>query len=479
MKKICITTLASVVLFSFSAYSEPSADYKALLKRMEQLEAQVQEMRAETAKYKKQAEEAQATTNRLVANAPANTKVKSGTYEVAEPAGGPKISLDKKGLSVTSPDGEYALRMKGYAHLDSRFFLNDDNGTDAFIARRLRPVIEAQMGKYFSFKLMPDFGSNTVTVQDAYAEFTPSSAFKLRFGKFKTPLGLERLQSSTDLTFIERGMPNNLVANRDFGLMAYGDLADDSILYQFGVFNGNPDLSSNNGDEDDAKDIAGRIFVHPFKLADIQALKGFGVGLAGSIGDRQGSTSAPNLADFRSPGQERMFRYRLGGAAATTTIADGTHWRLVPQGYFYYDSFGLMAEYVASSQEVRIGAVNDTLDHDAWQVSASYVLTGEKASYKGVNPANPFDLESDGWGAWEIAARYGVLDIDDDAFPLFADAASSITSAREWAAALNWYMTDNFKLNVDFAHTVFDGGAATGGDRESENVIMTRVAVEY
>ena len=50
------------------------------------------------------------------------------------------------------------------------------------------------------------------------------------------------------------------------------------------------------------------------------------------------------------------------------------------------------------------------------------MLTGEDASYRGVvKPSEPFSPGKGGWGAWELVGRYGELEIDDDAFPLFAD----------------------------------------------------------
>ena len=40
----------------------------------------------------------------------------------------------------------------------------------------------------------------------------------LTAGKFKVPVGLERLESATDIRFIERGFPTSLVPNRDLGV---------------------------------------------------------------------------------------------------------------------------------------------------------------------------------------------------------------------------------------------------------------------
>jgi phosphate-selective porin OprO/OprP len=108
------------------------------------------------------------------------------------------------------------------------------------------------------------------------------------------------------------------------------------------------------------------------------------------------------------------------------------------------------------------------------------VLTGEDASYRGVlKPAHPFALDGEGWGAFELVARYGELDIDEDAFPLYADAALSARRARAWGLGLNWYLNANLKLVFNHTHASFDGGAPLGADREDEQVTSTRVQVAF
>ena len=72
---------------------------------------------------------------------------------------------------------------------------------------------------------MPDFGGGTTVLQDAYLDLKFSPAFKLRTGKFKSPLGLERLASALDIPFVERAYPTSIVANRDIGVLLFGDVA--------------------------------------------------------------------------------------------------------------------------------------------------------------------------------------------------------------------------------------------------------------
>ena len=51
---------------------------------------------------------------------------------------------------------------------------------------------------------MPDFGNNTVALLDAYADLHPRPWLRLRVGKFKPPIGLERLQTDAYVPLPER-----------------------------------------------------------------------------------------------------------------------------------------------------------------------------------------------------------------------------------------------------------------------------------
>jgi phosphate-selective porin OprO and OprP len=388
--------------------------------------------------------------------------------------GRPTVTADgKDGFGVKSADGKYSMRFRGYLHSDGRLFLRNDAAplSDNFLIRRARPVIEVAVGQYFGFRLMPDFGGSSPTVFDAYWEgkFTP--AFTVRAGKFKPPIGLERLQSATDITFAERGLPSNLVPSRDIGLQIAGDLSRGAIAYQVGVFSGVPDLANGGDDLSDAKDFVARIFLQPFSRGRLQ---GLGVGVAGSTGIERGSPAVAGLAAYRTPGQQTFFRYRGDPAnSANTVFADGTRVRLSPQGHFYIGPLGLLGELILSRQEIGRGAIKATLDHTAWQASGSLFLTGERAGFRSPAPDRPFDLSARGLGAVELVARYGRLNVDDAAFPVFADHANSAQKVEAWGIGLNWHLVRAVKLAVNYEHATFTGGAAAG-DRESENVVITR-----
>jgi phosphate-selective porin OprO and OprP len=384
----------------------------------------------------------------------------------------PLVKLDGSGFTFSSADQNFSIGLHGLLQLDSRtFFQNAAPGVDGFVLRRARPIISGTVFHDFDYKFMPDFGGSSTVIQDAYVNYHFRPELQLEAGKFKTPVGLEYLQSAQNWSFNELSLASDLVPDRDLGVELHGDLFGGVVSYAAGIFNGVADSANTaNGDFDNDKDFAGRLFFEPLKSTRIAALQGLGFGVGGSYGDQSG-TSAVNK--YKTDGQQTLFSYR------STVSGDGEHWRISPQGYWYYGPFGVLTEYVQSSEKVVAGANSATLNDHAWEVTASWILTGEKNSYQGVTPDEAFDPFKGHWGAVGLFARYAQLDIDSDAFPIFADPTTSAKSADAWSVGLSWWLNKNVRVNADFSRTTFSGGANGAVTREPEEVFFTRIQLAF
>jgi phosphate-selective porin OprO/OprP len=326
------------------------------------------------------------------------------------------------------------------------------------------------VGRHFEFQIMPDFGMGTTVLQDAWLDVNYSPKLRVRVGKLKSPVGLERLQSATAITFVERAYPTALVPNRDVGVMLHGELAGGVLAYAAGLFDGAPDGGSVDLDLADGKDLAGRVFLSPWKRSD-SALKGLGFGIGGTTGRQTGALPA----------------YRTGGQVSLLTIApgvtyDGTRNRLSPQLSFYTGRFGLMAEYAWSESWVQKAATETRTQFigEAWQATATLTLTGEPASYAGVRPREAFEPGTGKWGALELAARANGIEVGTEALrDGILEQARSARRAFAWAVGLNWTLSRNLKQTVDFERTTFTGGAEGGADRPAENALFVRSQISF
>jgi len=397
----------------------------------------------------------------------------------AAQAGRASVSIGADGFQFKSADGAFRLKITGDVQTDGRFYLHDAAGvaTDAFLIRRARPMIEGTIFKYFDFRLMPDFGQGSALIYEAYFDTRISRAFVIRAGKVKPPIGLERLQADVDVRFAERGYPTNLVPNRDIGFQIWVEGARGTLQYAVGVFDGLPDLGFADGDVSDSKDFAGRLFLVPFASREGRPVD-LGIGVGVSAGDEHGNLTTPATSNLRSAGQLVVFKYRSNGQASGTVIEDGRRTRIAPQAYLYHGAFGALAEYTESKHTIRLDQASMVAPHTGWQVAASVVAGGSQSFTGGVKPRHPFDPSKNAWGALEFAARYEETQVTDDVFPVFADPASSVRSARTWSIGLTWHLLRRTKIVLDYEHTTFAGGAPNG-DRTPENFLVTRFQLAY
>jgi phosphate-selective porin OprO and OprP len=456
MTRFSLLAFTALSLSAWPLAAQADAETEALRAHIKKLEARLDELERRE----------QARTNQLGTLAPAAGPAKSSSLEnrlaiverkqelaeddaKAKAEKNPTVEVGKKGLAITSADKQYSIKLTGYAQVDNRTFIDGGTkGDDELLGRRLRPILTVQASKDFSFRLMPDFAGSSTRVFDAHFDYRYSDPLQFRIGKFKPPVGLERLQSAADTFFAERGHPNNLAPSRDYGVMVYGELIPE-IEYQVGVFNGNADLANSDGDDDNHK-------------------------VGGSFGKRGGTTSATLLPEYRTPGQAVFFRY------TTNTFATGDLTRIYPQAYYYYNNWGVLAEYAITAQDVQLTTNRASLRHQAWQVVGSYVLTGEDVDFKGsVKPARNFEPAKGGWGAFELVARVGETDIDNDTFPTFSSLTTSASRARSYGTGINWYLNENVKLVSNFELTTFDGGAAGSADRADEKVVISRAQFRF
>jgi len=525
------------LLLGAGIVSSPILSFAADSKELEDLRAQIEEL--------KQAVKVLDRKGEIAVEDAAAAKKKDAVVKASE-----------KGFAIESADGKNTVKFNGIIQADYRYYdegANDVRGRsagragpldadgfrdaqDTGLLRRVRPTIQGTLGGKYDYRFTPDFGGGSAGVVDAYIDARFSPFFKLRAGKFKSFVGLERLQSGSDIRFVERAYTTNaILPNRDLGFAVHGDLFGDKLNYALGVVNGVADGGNiaTGPEYNKEKEFTWRLFTTPFK-DNVNAFSGLGFGVAGTYtdfrGDRNldfgsltssgeggttytlnngGSVDATRngLPAYVTEGQNVFFRY------GSNVLADGQRTRVSPQAYFYNGPWGVIGEYAWLKQEVGITAVganattattivdgtNKELNHHTWNIGATYVLTGEDNSFKGIKPKNNFDLDKGTWGAWEAGLRYSALNLDDDTFKApngsgyqgegataakaYADRSISAKAAKTWTGGINWYLDQNTKVQLNYLHTSFDGGAGSSAsahqDRKNENAIFGRLQISY
>jgi phosphate-selective porin OprO and OprP len=386
----------------------------------------------------------------------------------------PEVSALKTETTKPEPK-QLEIKPGGYLQADTRAFATD-TGTHEQTLRRLRFKVDGKAFRYFKFNTLIETAQSRLQVLNAWIELAPRPEIGLRFGKDKAQFGIERLQSATELTFIERAYPTQLAPNRDIGLALRGDLRGGLVHYSAAIVNGVADNAVLEGETDDEYEYNVHLLVSPLK--GNASYGDLGIGAAATLGRTHGTLANPGITAIKSAGQATIFKYAGGGAMDTldtTAVTDGYRHRYAAHAYYYAGPIGALAEYVIDYEPVVLRGSHTLLANRAWQLAASAALTpGDRPTYKSIAPARPFDLDAGTWGAVELAARYSELRLDEDAFMAgIANETSSVRRARAGTLGVNWYFNKYIKLQLDYEATLFEGGAPTG-DRPTEHLISTR-----
>lgn len=419
----------------------------------------------------------------------------------------PVFDVGENGFRITSSDKKHQVRIRGAVQADGHYFVEDDYNlsTTSFDLKQARVWLEGYVFKDIYYKIMPDFAASGNILPDAYIDYAYDPAVSLLVGKFKPSISLERLQGDSDGTFLERAFPTYLASNRDVGIQVHGAFAKPGysaekipgpidaknfLTYQLAIDNGSGDDGSPNNSGSatyDSKEFVGRVFAHPFQHTT-PWLEGLGIGLAGSVGD----PSKQALKNQATPiGRTTYLNYAntyktAAGVAQAAPTADGDRHRIYPQTYWYSGPFGVMGEYAISTQQLsgrnQTGkAINIQQENKAWQVFASYVLTGEDNTFGSVKPIQNFSPLDGKWGAWQIAARWSEMSIDKSTFQII-DPSQAANHATAWALGVNWYLNAYALIRADYEQVSFNGGAGTiknVADRPTEQVFATRFQLSF
>jgi phosphate-selective porin OprO/OprP len=282
----------------------------------------------------------------------------------------------------------------------------------------------------------------------------------------------------TDFSKLER----NQTKQGNFPLYMYPEF----FSYQAGIFDGSRNNGNIDSDQNDSKEFQARVFSHPFIHSGLAPLEGLGLGIAGTWGQ-------PNddlLSTYQSPGLNTIFRYN------SAARADGTQYRVYPQMYWIWGPFQFVGEYALSDMDLENQTIVNQASNataktnetsQAWNATVSYMLTGEDNVFLrqgikprhefdpmyGIRPNQPFNPMEGHWGAWQVAARWSMINFDDDVFrntgtagaPIypFADPRTAVSAANTWALGINWWLNPNVKIMANYSQTSFNDGAGTFG----------------
>jgi len=428
------------------------------------------------------------------------TETASTKLQTGEGAKFKTVDVSDKGCVLRSEDGHHSIRFGGLLQVDDREFV-DEGSTQAskLLLRRARPYASGYFYDDWNYRFAEEFALSApnattyqATIAEALINYKPIEDIQLEWGKYKPPVALEQLAGDQFIPFNERALTSNLSPQRDVGIMTHGLTADGKLSWGAMVGTGARNNSLSTGlDYDTGYTGYFRLFAQPFKNEeDWEYLSGLRLGLGGSIQWQDqalnGSQSTSNLfQNYSTDGGNTFFTYPNGLDTA------GEHWRISPQIYYTYKSFGFLGEYICEKQGVDTtdlgpGGGFTSYQTDAWNATFNYIITGEDATLDGIVPNSPFDFKSGGWGAWEVAIRYDGIALGDTMFKpvnqggMGASAVTNATDVNGFSIALNWYINRIIRLGCTVEYNAFTGGGGRGQVVENNELgFLTRIQLNY
>jgi phosphate-selective porin len=369
---------------------------------------------------------------------------------------------------IRSADGQFTISPYGYVNTDYRAYQGDGAPSDTFLLRNARFGFQGSYGSHFDFALLTDASSTTGSiVRDVYLNVRYKPEFQFQAGQFKAPFAQETGIGDTNLDFVERGFqsllyPSAATAYRSPGAVLHGDIYGGVMQYWFGAFNGKGFALPNTTNE---PEVVGRLRFYPWRKSKNDWLKQFAFG--GSIdharsrglsGDQSFSAALPDGAytffpQFAINGDIERYNGEF------TYIKS----RFALRGE--YDQLNMFRDSVGSLQAGGLGFLTlPGITAKAWDIGATYLLTGEKQPENGTprvrrplfGPDTPGG-QGRGLGALAVAFRFtGIQAKEPQAnflnyyTPGFVPEFDDHTFA--YTLGVNWYPNYwvKYQLNVNF-----------------------------
>ncbi|MFK5958225.1 MAG: porin [Lutibacter sp.] len=347
------------------------------------------------------------------------------------------------GFHIQSEDGSFKMKFGGRIQYQSSYFLQDTqtinlfnkaiNGTEF---RRIRFYNSGTIYSFISYKLQVDFTGNSTKLKDAYISINKIPAIgKFTIGHFKEPFGLDNLNSSNDMSFIERAPNIDMTLGRNNGFMLSNTAFNKRTTWALGTFKDTDNYGkaiSNN------YNLTGRITGLPITNENFTKLMHFGVAF---------SFRNPSNNEFKldsKPEANLLPNYINTGIIehVDNVLLTGIEFAIVK------NSFSIQSEYINS--KINRNSDLNSYNFFGYYIETSYFLTGEhknysnkSATFKRVSPKSNFNPQSKGLGAIELAIRYATTD--------YSDSSLNGGELTNFTTSVNWILNPATKFSFNYS----------------------------
>lgn len=380
-----------------------------------------------------------------------------------------KLSLKGGRPAFETADGNFSAELRTLVQFDTAYYgqshapagIDFSSGNNF---RRARFGVDGTLFRDWSYEFIYDFGgsgSETSGISSAFIQYDGLAPFHFRVGAFPPPGSFDDSTSASDLLFLERAQPTDLarsIAGADgrdgISVFAYDTNYFAALSYTGGVVGDSAVFDEQQG-------LVGRIAYRVWNSADGNLAIGANASYVFKLADTAPGPNAPHSFRLRERPELNVDSGNIRLIDTGALDADNVwQWGVEAAGN-WRDFYG-QGGYFGFDIDRNDGALGSP-SFDGWYIQAGWVLTGEakpwrpeKGAFGLPKPKNPFTFGEPGIGAWEIAARYSVLNLDWNAgFPGAAVAPGGVRGGEQriWTVGLNWYPNSAIRFQLDYQHT--------------------------
>ena len=433
---------------------------------------------------------------------------------------------DKKAAADKAATEFPSWRITGFTQLDTAYYAQDRNNIntvgeaqDGAGIRRLRLAVQGKVAEFTNYQLEVDFATaGRPSFFDNYIDQGNLPWLNtIRIGQFCQPFSVDAMSGFRNLPFLERSLPFlALVPFRRVGIQSSNMSENERTawagsLYRTGGFNNAP-----LGDDRFATDF-GQIGGYSFSgrmthlmqydefagdrylwhvgggynFSELGANTAPGAGTTGNAGSPVPFYQSRVLPEFGVLGYPENSSNFGSAVNGTPAFADTGRYRASNYHLFGAETvyqagaFGFQAEYMATIVNSIVGPVT----YQGGYVQGTYRLTGEHRLYdkksgtfgKVIPFADFIPLKQDGiagWGAWEVGARWSIIDLRNPANMVYLAGSNSAGNGvvQDTTVGGTWFLNAYTKLQFNWIHVMLQN---TKNGFSDADLFVSRAQVDF
>ncbi len=484
-----------------------AARLEAMQRQLDDLRGQLDQLRASNqgdarlAAFQQQLE-AMAKDLAELKSAQASDATAIATLQLPATGAATTVTLPNGKPALATADGRFTANIRAILMLDAGKYFQKDGLAAAIVGRdlnegtnfrRARIGLDGKLFRDFDYAFIYEFGGSggedPGRLYEAAITYTAFKPWRIKVGAFEPNIGLAAAVSTSQMPLMERPSPAEIARNvaagdsrvgaqiTGNGVWGEGDTGIALRWFASGALTGNTisTISSAGGATaqpfDEQTGWIGRLAIAPFASAAWQAHFGVNAQWVAQPNDATGGANPRYPVQLRDRPELRLDTTRL----IDTGAIDARHVGVVGlEAALTTRNLMLEGEYFRYRIDRRQTTTTPLPDphFHGWYVQGAWVLTGESRPYNAAEarfdapkPNYNFAPETGAWGAFEIGARYSLVDLDYRAGVAGAAGPLGFVRGGEQkigSVSLNWYLNPTIRFMFEYQHVDVDRLNAAG-----------------